>query len=283
MLPNLKIYLQRWLMMWSVVVISAVLPERTTAADIRPFAEIYNETFKFEKPANNWTTLLQALEGMRWRILNPLAADLYLKQRFGGDANRDYWNNRGELGAGARIGWSKYIYLGVFAEYLAGKYIDRPGGENPNPYEGGYEDLRFGLIFWHGWDAEPYGNTKKMPLTFWDEVYADAIYYRLFDQNIIYYLNGNFGIRLFRFGKAAIDVYAPVYFISDKNGDPWNNRYDLGGGIRVKPFTDIELSIFAEILTASYIPRESIYENPYESSFVHFKFGFILWHGWGFD
>jgi len=283
MLPNFKICLQAGPILWLVVFTTVMIPEWTNAADIRPFAEIYNETFKFEKPANNWTTLLQALEGMRWRLHSPLAADLYLKQRIGGDANRDYWNNRGEMGAGARIAWSRYIYLGLFAEYLVGKYIDRPGGENPNPYEGSYEDLRYGLIFWHGWDAEPYGNKKTVPLTFWDEVYGDVINYRLYDNNIIYYLNGNFGIRLLRLGPAAFDLYVPVYLIGDRNGDPWNNRYDLGGGIRIKPFRDIEISVFAEILSARYISRESIYENPYESSFVHFKFGFVLWHGWGFD
>ena len=266
-----------------LLLLLAVYPVKNAEADIRPLAEIYNETFKFEKPVNNWTTLLQALEGMRWRISGPLAGDFYLKQRFGGDADRDYWNNRAEAGIGARLGWSRTVYLGIFAEYMLGRYIDRPGGEELNPYDGGYEDLRVGLIFWHGWDAEPYGSKKTVPLTFWDEVYADAINYRLYNNNLIYYLNANFGIRLMRLGNAALDLYVPVYFVGDKNGDPWNNRYDLGGGIRIKPFRDIEISIFAEFLSAGYISRDSVYENPYESDFFHFKFGFVLWHGWGFD
>jgi len=247
------------------------------------FAEVYNETTNMQREGQNTITMTQSLQGTRTHIPKFCTIDLYIKERFGSDANRDYWNNRGELMLGARVRLLKKVYLGAFYEYIRGKYFGIENNENPNPYGLNYEDMRCGLIFWHGMDREFIDRwTKMIPFSFWDEIYADAIYYKRDDKNYIYYINGRAGIRLIRIYKTVLDIYGVNYFICDKNGDFWNNKFEFGSGIRLKPWTDLDLSIYVEFLRGSFWERDGRYTNPYEPEYTDVRVGVLFWHGWGY-
>ena len=247
------------------------------------FAEAYDETINFHREGNNMITMAQVLEGIRVHIPKISTIDLYLKQRYGSDANRDYWNNRGELMLGTRMRFFKKIYFALFYEYIQGKYFDVQNSDNPNPYGSNYEDMRYGLLFWQGFDAEYTDRwTTRLPLTFWDEIYADAIFYKKDSNNFISYLNIKAGARLIRLHKTVIDVYAVNYFSIDKHGDFWNNKFEFGVGLRIKPWTDLELGLFVESLKGAYMDRDGRYVNPYDESYDDVRFGVLFWHGIGF-
>ena len=247
------------------------------------FAEVYNETTKMRREGKNMIMMTQALEGLRTNIHNITTIDLYLKERYGSDAKRDYWNNRGELMLGARARFFKKFYLGFFYEYIKGKYFGIENDENPNPYGSKYEDVRYGLIFWHGMDREFKNRwTSMVPLSFWDEVYADAIHYKRDRRNFVCYLNGKGGLRVFRIFKTAIDIYGINYFIYDKNGDFWNNKFEFGTGLRIKPWSDIDIALFIEFIRGSYIQRDGDFVNPYEHEYRDVRIGLLFWHGWGY-
>ncbi len=248
------------------------------------FAEVYDETINFQRDGNNTITGVHAIEGIKLQFPRVVRTmDVYLKQRYGSDANRDYWNNRGELMLGARIRFFQKIYVALFYEYIHGWYVGDSNSKNPNPYGQTFTDMRYGLIFWQGLNNE-YNDaySTRFPLTFWDEIYADAIVYKRNDNNFISYTNIKCGMRLLRLHKSVFDVYLATYYGFDSNKDFWNNKLELGLGMRVKPWTDLELSLFVEFLAGHYIERNGRYANPHDSPYQDRRFGVLFWHGLGF-
>ncbi|MBN2411740.1 hypothetical protein JXQ31_08605 [candidate division KSB1 bacterium] len=247
------------------------------------FAEFYSETINFHRVDNNIITSAHALEGVKLSIPNISTLDVYMKQRYGSDANRDYWNNRGEFMLGARLRFFKKIYFAFFYEYIQGRYLGEASSENPNPYGSYFEDTRYGLIFWQGMDMENKHRWKKsFPLSFWNETYADALYLKKNDNNIISFTNIRAGVRLTRVYKTVLDVYAVSYFGIDKNKDFWNNKIEYGIGFRTKPWYELDLSLYIEFLNGSFIDKNGRYENPYDKNYTDRRIGLTFWHGLGF-
>ncbi|MFC1682791.1 hypothetical protein ACFL0G_01105 [Candidatus Zixiibacteriota bacterium] len=244
------------------------------------FGEVYNETISLGREERNIITMMQALQGARARIAGISTVDLYLKQRFGGDSNRDYWNNRGELMIGARARFFEKVYLALYGEYIQGRYFDSESSRYPNPYGSNYEDIRYGLIFWQGWDRAWYSpNTKRFPLSFWEEIYADFTHFQKDRDNNILSMKGKAGLRMLQAHKTVVDLYAIQYFNYDTNGDFWNNRAESGLGTQIKPWTDYSFSLFVEFLRGSYYERDGRYENPYRMKYNEVRAGLILWWG----
>jgi hypothetical protein len=259
------------------------LPARTWADPVlkpRFFAEVYNETISLGREERNVITMTQALQGARAHIAGVSTIDVYLKQRFGGDVNRDYWNNRGELMLGARARFFKKIYLSLFAEYIRGTYFDLENPHYRNPYEPNYVDLRYGLIFWQGWDrAWSVPETGRVPLSFWEEIYSELIHFRRDRDNTILFLKTKAGLRMLRIHKTTAGLYGVHHLNLDTNGDFWNNRSELGLGTRVKPWTDVGLSLFAEYLIGTYLDRQGRYVNPYPKAYGELRIGLVFWYG----
>jgi len=246
------------------------------------FAEVYSETTQMRKQGNNLTSMAQSMQGIRLTIPKFSKVKIYLKERIGGDANRDYWNNRGEFMLGLRLRFFRKIFFALYFEYISGKYFDVENTDNPNPYGLNYKDVRGGFIFWQGYDAESAHRwTKTFPWTFWDEIYSDITYYKKDDNNIIGYLNVKAGARILRVHKTALDYYFVNYTMYDKHGDFWNNKLDFGIGFRIKPWTNLELSLFAETLKGTYFDRDGRYENPYPSMYNDVRVGLLFWYGIG--
>jgi hypothetical protein len=244
------------------------------------FAELYNETISMGRENRNLITMTQALQGVRTRIAGLTTVDLYLKQRLGGDSDRDYWNNRGELMAGARARFFEKIYLALFAEYIKGKYFDLDDPHYRNPYGSDYEDLRYGLIFWQGWDrAWSAPVSGRFPLSLWEEIYSELIHFRRDRNNEVWFLKLRGGLRMVQVHRTIIDLYGVHHLNLDTNGDFWNNRAELGLGTRIRPWTGSGLSLFVEYLRGSYLDRPGKYVNPYPTRYDELRVGAIFWYG----
>ena len=248
------------------------------------FAEAYDETINFHRDGDNTITSGHLIEGLKATSDGFVkSTELYLKQRYGSDANKDYWNNRGEMILGGRIRFFSKIYLAFFYEYIFGWYMGDTNQTNPNPYGDSFRDTRYGLIFWQGADKE-YAKERNQhfPLSFWDEIYADAIHYQKDDNNVASFTNIRAGYRLLRIHKTVFDVYSAWYFAWDINKDYWNNKFELGPGLRIKPWDDLELSLFVEFLNGYYIDRNGRYPLPGGKEFNDRRYGVLFWHGLGF-
>ncbi len=248
------------------------------------FAEAYDETVNFEREGNNTITAGHLIQGVKFPELGLVkSAEFYFKQRYGSDANKDYWNNRGELITGTRIRFFSKIYVAVFYEYIRGWYMGDNNTNNPNPYGDTYEDMRYGFIFWQGLDNEYKKKWKtNIPLSFWDEIYADAVRYKRDDNNFASYTNIRAGERLVRVGKMAFDVYGAFYYAWDTNKDYWNNKFEYGLGFRLKPWSDLDLSLFYETLDGQYLKRKGRYPLHHGLNYSDHRFGILFWYGLGF-
>jgi hypothetical protein len=246
------------------------------------FAEVYSETTKMRREGNNTTSMTQSMQGIKITIPKFSRVKIYLKERYGSDANRDYWNNRGEVMLGLRLRFFQKIFLAAYFEYIQGKYFGIENSENPNPYGSNYKDMRGGLIFWQGLDVEYKDRwIRNVPLSFWDEIYSDVTFYNKDDENIIFCMNGKAGARLIRIYKSALDYYFVNYLMYDKNADFWNNKLEFGVGLRIKPWTDLELSLFVETVKGTYFDRDGRYENPNLSQYNDVRIGLLFWYGFG--
>ena len=270
---------------FGVILLQFIFTKQSLAqAGFKPkfFAEVYSETIKLRREGNNVTSMAQSMQGIKLTIPKFSRVKIYLKERIGGDANRDYWNNRGEVMLGLRLRFFQKIFFAIYFEYISGKYFNVENNENPNPYGSTFKDIRGGFIFWQGFDAEYKDRwTKTFPFSFWDEIYSDITYYKKDDNNIIGYLNVKAGARIFRVHKTVLDYYFVSYSMFDKHGDFWNNKLDFGIGFRIKPWTNLELSLFVETLKGTYLDRNGRYENPHLSQYNDVRIGLLFWHGIG--
>jgi hypothetical protein len=268
-----------------VLLVSALLfqPGKEAAAQeqigMHIFAEAYNETIYQRREGRNTVTMAQLYEGVRQPIPGVGIWDTYLKIRYGSDANKDFWNNRGEVMLGTRLRFFEKVYLALYSEYVRGEYIDYQ--EEAMPYDPSYEDWRYGLIFWHGWDPGGWAPKRCLPFTPWSEVYADANYLDKDDYNFIYYIESKMGLQLLRVNKTRLDLYGVVYAYYDKNADFWNNHADVAPGIRFTPWGEIDLNIRLEYVWGQYYDRLGRYENPYALKYEDVRIGLFFWYGWG--
>lgn len=245
----------------------------------RFFAEAYDETIYQRREGRNTVTMAQLYEGLRKPLPGIGIWDTYLKVRYGGDANKDFWNNRGEVMFGTRLRFFEKLYLALYGEYVRGEYLDYD--EEAMPYDPSYEDWRCGLVFWHGWDPGGWAPESRLPLTPWSEVYADAHYLDKDDRNIVYYIEGKLGLQLLRVHKTRLDLYGVLYAYYDRNADFWNNHADIAPGLRFTPWSDLDLNIRLEYLFGQYYNRRGRYENPYATSYEDLRLGLFFWYGWG--
>ena len=180
---------------------------------------------------------------------------------------------------GTRLRFFEKLYLAVYSEYVRGEYLN--GQSQIMPYDPSYEDWRYGLIFWHGWDPGAEAPQTRLPLTLWSEIYADANYLNKDDQNLVEYLEAKVGWQLLRWNKTRLDLYGVLYAYYDKNADFWNNHTDAAPGIRLTPWSDLDLNIRLEYLWGQYYNRSGRYENPYARKYEDLRIGLFFWYSWG--
>jgi hypothetical protein len=205
--------------------------------------------------------------------------EAYIKSRLLYDDNADYWNNRGEFGFGIRHSPFDRFGMVLFAELLYGKYYGREGKEK-NPDDSDYWDIQTGFAFWQWWGRLPWeveGAEFYLPFAGWREIYADGIYYRHEDHNIIGTLDYKEGLFLAAINGMIFDGYLNLEAGADKNADYWNNYAAFGPGIRWKPFESIDMNVRVEHFWGKYYRGDTEDES---SRFNDFVIGLSLWKSW---
>ena len=243
--------------------------------------ELYGDVSFYEKDRNNIIAQFQVKEGMKMVNIMGRIIDCYLKVSGTKDKNKDFWNNKAEVGLGVRTRFFTKIYFGLYAEYLRGFYIDVQG-RDPNPYDQNYVDLRCGAILWYAWGGRAVSDTGgvSFPLVHWGELYADGSLYRKDRHNAIANMYVKDGFRIMTLNRVVVDSYLRLNLAKDRNKDFWNNKAELGPGIRIKPFHSFYLEVYFEYVRGFYLGIEGRDPNPYDMNYGDIRYGLILWSGW---
>ncbi len=131
-------------------------------------------------------------------------------------------------------------------------------------------DVRGGAYYFNRWGLkQEYVDRPEMPMKYVASLYADAIYYSRYDNNIIAAAVFRPGLRLWRYKAASIDGYLANYLIRDKNKDFFNNVYSVGPGIAIQPSNRWNVIFRYESLQGFYIPVSSPTPNPYAPGFYN--------------
>lgn len=180
--------------------------------------------------------------------------DVYLKTRLLYDRNRDFWNNRAEIGLGVQHQPLEDLGLVLYFEAINAIPTGREGADS-NPDKDPFWDFRGGAYFWQWWGAYPWELEQTewyIPFTGWREVYADAIYYYQDHNNFISTVDYKEGLALGRVGPVQFDAYITFEGGADINSDYWNNYAQIGPGFRITPFEELDLKIGFEYFEGFY-------------------------------
>lgn len=116
----------------------------------------------------------------------------------------------------------------------------------------------------------------------WAEFYLESNSMQHEDYNLISDQFGKLGIHTFKIGDRDIDLYLKGRVYADKDRLYWNNRYELGLGSRYRPFSDLGLFLFIDILYGGYTGRENKDEpNPDDEPYLDVQGGLAFWSWWG--
>ncbi|NOY69147.1 MAG: hypothetical protein GXP53_06595 [Deltaproteobacteria bacterium] len=245
----------------------------------RMWGEVYSDAVSEQAQGYNIIGDLFVKQGLHLFKINGEYLDAYAKTRLNLDVDGNYFYNRWENGIGLRYKPFRYYGLYVYAEYLLNSYLGRELPDEPNPYAGHQLNAQGGLTFWQWWGKEGWqvrGPEYYLPFTGWREVYADAIYYGN-ENNIVATLDYKEGLMLVPVGPVLFDAYIATQAGTDANGDPWYHFAEIGPGIRVKPFDNLDLQISVEYFMGRYT-RGGFGDT--KAEIADFEFTIAFWQGW---
>ena len=114
------------------------------------WGDLYGDVSYHRNPKGNVVGYFHSKTGLRllhfWRSAIGTYGAAYLVK----DVNKDFWNNRAEIGPGIWLAPVLDLDLKVSVEWLEGSYFGLEG-EDPNPYTQRYRERRAGATIWIGW------------------------------------------------------------------------------------------------------------------------------------
>jgi hypothetical protein len=162
------------------------------------------------------------------------------------------------------------------------------------------KDVRAGFVFWKGWGEEGSEGDRLFPFRFWGDLYGEVIF--LYTQrriqtrdnkgeyvkswnryiNTICSISPKIGLVLMDGVVGSVVGYGKVNSLIDIRGDWYNNLGSFSAGLRYKPFSEIDLSVFGEYNNGLYWGRQYKDDvNPNKQFFSDFRYGFTFWYGLG--
>ncbi|MFP4379054.1 MAG: hypothetical protein ACLFUS_01015 [Candidatus Sumerlaeia bacterium] len=242
------------------------------------WAELYFQTEYSSHDDDNIIFDAWAKQGYRLYENEGRFWDVYIKERYLIDDNRDYWNNRVEAALGTRLKPFRKYGLILFLEGIWGAYTERQGAD-PNEDTTAYTDLQAGYAFWQWlgrylWQAE--GAEFFAPFTGWREVYSDGIYYNRDNHNYIVTFDYKEGLMLGNFPWFNMDAFAAFQAGIDTQGDYWNNYLEIGPGIRFQPIKSLDMKISFEYFFGHYYTGH-IHEDNEDAFYRDFAITLSFW------
>jgi len=272
---------------WLGGCIAVLLIVSAAAAELRPFAELWNNFSYYDSniERKGFAALLGRFEGKVGLYLFDSPVQLYGVYYCLASQSPDYWDNAVYSGSGIRFkpfegqkssGWQTAWIpdLKVFAESLSSAFLkDTASGEANRR-----TDTRYGLDLWHEW------NLNKPDLSGnWAELWANLSFrstnFSYTDFNsYIFYFQPKIGRHLGR----GIEPYIKADMTMSSKADYWLNVLDYGFGIRFEPWRETtdkdsllkKFKMFAEVLSVAYLRDKPGDPNKTVASDVRFGVDF---------
>lgn len=125
-------------------------------------------------------------------------------------------------------------------------------------------DVRAGAAFYTEWGKKPsFSPTVRWSHDLIGNLYASAIYYSQFNNDVIGDFRFNEGVRILQFRAATITPYITGHLILDTQHQFYNNILEIGPGIAFRPTTRYNFVLKLEALKGFYLPVNSPSVNPY--------------------
>jgi tetratricopeptide (TPR) repeat protein len=117
------------------------------------------------------------------------------------------------------------------------------------------EDFRALVIYGNGiYPNFEFHDNVKMTFEPLLDVYSSVGYYSRY-KNVIGYLQGRAGVRVFEWTCSAADLYVRSMYIKDTEREYYNNQIDAAVGLRILPVYNWDLYIMAEYYRGLYIDK----------------------------
>jgi len=131
-------------------------------------------------------------------------------------------------------------------------------------------------------EEETIESSEQREELFWGEVYGQGVTSQGENYNAVSDIFVKQGIHAFKLWGQPLDVYLKGRFLYDRDRYYWNNRYEFGIGSRYKPFSQLGLFVFLDLLYGDYTGRDRGDEpNPNDSAYFDIQTGLTFWQWWG--
>jgi len=180
---------------------------------------------------------------------------VYLFAHLDGDVNSKagavpviYSDNYAGIGIGADYRLSPHSRVFVEASY-----------ENNLIHDAGVTTTQFdykgGIDYYNRWGPASHISCSYdplVPLKWFSDLYAAAIFYSRYDNNIIMQSSARLGVELFTYKMSTVSIYMQAGITADSEGVYYNNIIETGPGIELQPYQLIPFSIRGEYRFAKF-------------------------------
>jgi len=181
---------------------------------------------------------------------------LYFFTHLDGDVNSKagsvpviYSDNYTGIGIGADYRLSPYLRL-FFETSFENNLIHNKGVDNTQ------FDYRAGLAFYKRWGPATNLSCSYKPtmsLKWFSDLYAAAVFYSRYNNNVILQTSGRLGVQLLTYRMSTLGIYTYAGVTADANGDYFNNIIETGPGLEYKPYQPIPFAIRSEYRFSKFL------------------------------
>ncbi len=164
----------------------------------------------------------------------------------GGGVLQIYNDNYAGIGAG--IDYRPLPSLRLYLE--AGQDYDL---ENRNR-DRGRGDVNLGVDYYSGWGSNPSCSyTLRWPMAPFADLYASAVAYSRYDDNVIGQVTGRLGLRVSSYRYSAVSAYLLGNLTYDSVGLYYNRAFEVGPGLEWRPHLAWPVSLRIEYRRGRYL------------------------------
>jgi hypothetical protein len=114
----------------------------------------------------------------------------------------------------------------------------------------------------------------------WGEFYDESMSMQKERENFISCSHIRQGLMIARIPKVTLQSYLLIRYGKDLHKDFWNNRAEIGLGLRARFFTKIFLALYVEWIRGYYIKIPENLPQASDDNYVDLRTGLIFWYGW---